>query len=50
MALAWLLSQDVQVIPIIGSLHPEHLADGLAAVQVTLSAEEVAWLEGGGPG
>ena len=44
-ALAWLLNQDIPVIPIIGTLNATHLAEDLGAVDVRLTVQEVAWLE-----
>jgi len=46
-ALAWLLGQPHPVTPIVGTRDPEHLAAVLAAAEVTLSAEQLAWLEAG---
>jgi aryl-alcohol dehydrogenase (NADP+) len=44
-ALAWLLSRPGVTAPIVGASKPHHLDDALAAVDLTLSAEEVAALE-----
>jgi aryl-alcohol dehydrogenase-like predicted oxidoreductase len=44
-ALAWLLSRPMVVAPIIGATKLEHLDDAVAAVDLELSAEEVAELE-----
>ena len=44
-ALAWLLGKPGVTAPIIGATKPEHLADALAAEQLTLSDEEIARLE-----
>lgn len=44
-ALAWLLSKPVVTAPIIGVTKPEHLDDALAAVNLTLGADEIAQLE-----
>mgnify|MGYP002653557383 CR=1 FL=1 len=43
-ALAWLLHQDVVTSVIIGARRPDQLADNLAAVDVSLSADELATL------
>jgi aryl-alcohol dehydrogenase-like predicted oxidoreductase len=43
-ALAWLLSQDVTVVPILGTTKLEHLRECLDAVQVRLEASERDWL------
>lgn len=45
-ALAWLMNQEFPVFPIIGSLHPEHLREDLAASGLRLSPAQVQWLEG----
>ncbi|MCJ2185287.1 aldo/keto reductase [Novosphingobium beihaiensis] len=44
-ALAWLLHQDAVTSVIIGAKRPDQLADNLAAVDVRLSAEELAALD-----
>jgi aryl-alcohol dehydrogenase-like predicted oxidoreductase len=44
-ALAWLLAKPVVTAPIIGVSRTEHLDDAIAALQVTLSMEEIAELE-----
>jgi aryl-alcohol dehydrogenase-like predicted oxidoreductase len=44
-ALAWLLHQPVVTAPIVGTSRPEQLADAVAAVELTLSDDEVALLE-----
>jgi len=44
-ALAWLLHQPAVVAPIVGATKPAHLADAIAAVDVTLSVEERAALD-----
>jgi aryl-alcohol dehydrogenase (NADP+) len=44
-ALAWILSKPVVSAPIIGASKPEHLEDALAALQLTLTEEEVKRLE-----
>jgi aryl-alcohol dehydrogenase-like predicted oxidoreductase len=44
-ALAWLLSKPGITAPIVGATKPEHLKDAVAAVEVKLSADEVAILE-----
>ncbi len=44
-ALAWLLTKPGVTAPIIGATKPSHLADALAAEQLTLSDDEVARLE-----
>ena len=43
--LAWLLSKPTVTAPIVGATKRQHLEDALSAVDVTLSAEEVAFLE-----
>jgi 1-deoxyxylulose-5-phosphate synthase len=44
-ALAWLLSRPGVTAPIVGSTRIGHISDALAAVQLTLSEEEVCRLE-----
>ena len=45
-ALAWVLSKPFVTSPIIGASKPHHLADAVAATELRLDAETVAWLEG----
>jgi 1-deoxyxylulose-5-phosphate synthase len=45
-ALAWLLRQPAVTAPIVGATKPEHLEDAIAAVDVELSDDETAQLEG----
>src|SRR5688572_3275872 len=44
-ALAWLLSRPAVVAPIVGATKPEHLDAAVRALDVVLSAEEIANLE-----
>jgi len=44
-ALAWLLSKPVVTAPIVGATKPHQLEDAAAAVDLRLSAEEIACLE-----
>jgi aryl-alcohol dehydrogenase-like predicted oxidoreductase len=44
-ALAWLLGKSAITAPIIGATKLQHLTDAVAAVEVTLTADEVAQLE-----
>jgi aryl-alcohol dehydrogenase-like predicted oxidoreductase len=44
-ALAWLLAKPVITAPIVGATKLHHLDDAIAAVDVKLSAEEIAALE-----
>jgi 1-deoxyxylulose-5-phosphate synthase len=44
-ALAWVLRNPVVSAPIIGATKPHHLADAVAALDVTLTADELAALE-----
>jgi aryl-alcohol dehydrogenase-like predicted oxidoreductase len=44
-ALAWLLHKPGVTAPIVGATKPEHLADALAAEQLSLSDQEIARLE-----
>jgi len=45
LALAWLMHKPGMVSPIVGASKPHHLEDAVAAVNVKLSAEEIARLE-----
>jgi aryl-alcohol dehydrogenase (NADP+) len=44
-ALAWLLHQPAITAPIVGASKMEHLDDAAAALELELSAEELAYLE-----
>jgi aryl-alcohol dehydrogenase (NADP+) len=44
-ALAWVLSKPVVTAPIVGVTKDRHLDDAVAAVDLQLSAEEIARLE-----
>ena len=44
-ALAWMLSKPFVTAPIVGATKPHHLTDAVAAVDIELSAEEIAQLE-----
>ena len=44
-ALAWVLSKPVVTAPIVGVTKEHHLDDAVAAVGLTLTAEEIARLE-----
>lgn len=46
-ALAWCLHQDFPVIPLIGPLALGELEDSLHALDITLTPEDVKWLEEG---
>jgi aryl-alcohol dehydrogenase-like predicted oxidoreductase len=46
-ALAYLLGQKFPVIPILGTTKVSHLKDALAAVDVELTPQQVAWLRKG---
>lgn len=45
LALAWLLSKPAVTAPIIGATRPEHVDDAVTALDLTLSATEIAALE-----
>src|SRR6266403_1065835 len=45
LALAWVLSKPAITSPIVGATKPNHLTDAVAALQVKLTAEEIASLE-----
>jgi aryl-alcohol dehydrogenase-like predicted oxidoreductase len=44
-ALAWMLSKPAITSPIVGATKPEHLKDAVAAVDVSLSSDEISALE-----
>jgi aryl-alcohol dehydrogenase-like predicted oxidoreductase len=44
-ALAWVLSKRVVTAPIVGATKPHHLADAVAALDVTLTGDEIRGLE-----
>jgi aryl-alcohol dehydrogenase (NADP+) len=44
-ALAWLLRNPMVTSPIVGVTKPSHLADAIAAVDIELDADEVAYVE-----
>jgi diketogulonate reductase-like aldo/keto reductase len=44
-SLAWLRARKGTVVPIVGARRVEHLEDNLAALDVTLSAEQLAVLD-----
>jgi len=46
-ALAWLLQRDTVTAPVIGATRREHISDAVAALEVTLTDEQVAALESG---
>jgi aryl-alcohol dehydrogenase-like predicted oxidoreductase len=46
--LAWMLQGDPPVIPLVAASEPEHLAENLGALDVTLSAEQVRRLNEAG--
>lgn len=48
-ALAWLLAQDAHIVPIPGTRHSKYLQENLAAVDVHLTAEDLAELDEGLP-
>ncbi len=43
-ALAWLRQHSFPVIPILGTLNPDHLTDALASINVTLTADQLVRL------
>jgi aryl-alcohol dehydrogenase-like predicted oxidoreductase len=43
-ALAWLLAQPLDVVPIPGTKRVEYVVENLAATSVAVSADEIAWL------
>ena len=45
LALAWVLGRPGVTAPILGATGPDHVAEALSALQLTLSAEEIAALD-----
>jgi aryl-alcohol dehydrogenase-like predicted oxidoreductase len=45
LALAWLLAQGEDVVPIPGSRWPQHIDDNLGALDVTLTTDDLAELD-----
>lgn len=45
LALAWLLARGPHIVPIPGTVNPQHLAENLGAASVTLSADVLARLD-----
>lgn len=48
-ALAYVLHQPGHVLPVVGTRSEAHLDEALGALEIPLSADEVAWLENGAP-
>lgn len=44
-ALAWVIQRPAVTSPIVGTTKPHHLEDALAALELTLTADELAALE-----
>src|SRR5712675_1489928 len=49
LALAWLLAQDTDIVPIPGTTNPARLEENLAASQITLSQKELQRIEAVAP-
>jgi aryl-alcohol dehydrogenase-like predicted oxidoreductase len=45
-ALAWVAQREGVTAPIVGASKPQHLDDAVAAIELSLTAEEIATLEG----
>jgi aryl-alcohol dehydrogenase-like predicted oxidoreductase len=45
LAIAWVLAKGSDIVPVIGARRPSQLSDSLAALDVTLSGDEVARIE-----
>jgi len=48
-AIAWALSRGGDIVPLVGARRPERLAESLKALDLTLTAEDVAALEAAAP-
>ena len=44
-ALAWLRRKPIVAAPIVGALMTKHIDDAVAALEITLTEEEVTWIE-----
>jgi aryl-alcohol dehydrogenase-like predicted oxidoreductase len=44
-ALAWMLGKEAATAPIVGATRAQHLTDAVAAVELELDPEDVAYLE-----
>ena len=49
LALAWVLSKNDSIVPVIGARKRTQLAESLVALDVTLSADELASIEAAFP-
>jgi aryl-alcohol dehydrogenase-like predicted oxidoreductase len=49
LAIAWILAKDSNAVPIVGTKRRSHLEDNLAALDLTLAADEMAALESAFP-
>ena len=49
LALAWLLTRGEDIVPIPGSRSPKHLEENVAAVDITLSPEDLARIDDAAP-
>lgn len=47
-ALAYLIAHPFPVFPILGTMHPDHLADAMGALSIALTADQIGWLRDGG--
>ena len=45
-ALAWVLAQGPHVVPIPGGTRPEHVTENVAGAELTLTAADLAELDG----
>ena len=44
-ALAWVLTKPGVCAPVVGATKPDHIRDAIAAIDVTLTGDEIARLE-----
>jgi aryl-alcohol dehydrogenase-like predicted oxidoreductase len=49
LAIAWVLSRDAGIVPLVGARRRDRLADALGAVDLTLTADDLARLEAAVP-
>ncbi len=49
LSLAWLLAQGEDSVPLVGTSRSDHIADNLAALEVRLSPDDLAAIDGIAP-
>ena len=49
LATAWVIAKGRDIVPVVGARRPEQLAESLGALDIELSVEEIAAIEGAVP-